>query len=390
MIARIVIPLLLVIVLSDVYIDAHYFRKRIHITWQQRLAWWIPTIFLVVYTCILASIHNFAPTNLTWLNTYLFLLGAFVAPKTIFGICSLVGSLVCKTIVKTRRNYGHYVGVVAAIAIFVVYVYGLTFGFSKIRVRHITLNVSNLPKNFDGYRIVQVSDMHIGTFNGWRRFILEHEMDSIKHQNANLIVFTGDLQNMRPSEILPFTNLLKTSMKNAIAVRGNHDYTEYVKLNPKEAEQQNNDFANIVRHKLGWNLLENNHITIKRGNDSIVIAGTENDGKPPFPQKANYQKALQGVAKGAFVIMLQHDPSAWRHHILPKNIAQITLCGHTHGGQMQFFGFRPTEIREENDYGVYRSGNHFLNVTDGLGGFAPFRVNMPNEIVVITLKAKTT
>ena len=81
MIARIVIPLLLVIVLSDVYIDAHYFRKRIHITWQQRLAWWIPTIFLVVYTCILASIHNFAPTNLTWLNTYLFLLGAFVAPK---------------------------------------------------------------------------------------------------------------------------------------------------------------------------------------------------------------------------------------------------------------------------------------------------------------------
>ena len=81
MIARIVIPLLLVIVLSDVYIDAHYFRKRVHITWQQRLAWWIPTIFLVVYTCALASIHNFAPTNLTWLNTYLFLLGAFVAPK---------------------------------------------------------------------------------------------------------------------------------------------------------------------------------------------------------------------------------------------------------------------------------------------------------------------
>ena len=81
MIARIVIPLLLIIVLSDVYIDAHYFRKRVHITWQQRLAWWIPTIFLVTYTCILASIHNFAPTNLTWLNTYLFLLGAFVAPK---------------------------------------------------------------------------------------------------------------------------------------------------------------------------------------------------------------------------------------------------------------------------------------------------------------------
>ena len=237
MIARIVIPLLLVIVLSDVYIDAHYFRKRVHITWQQRLAWWIPTIFLVTYTCILASIHNFAPTNLTWLNTYLFLLGAFVGPKTIFGICSIIGSIIRKTIIRTRRNYGHYVGLAAGIAAFVLYVYGLTFGFSQIRVRHITLTASGLPRNFDGYRIVQVSDMHIGTFNGWRRFILENEMDSIKQANADLIVFTGDLQNMRPSEILPFTNLLKTSMKNAIAVRGNHDYTEYVKLSPKDALQ---------------------------------------------------------------------------------------------------------------------------------------------------------
>ena len=190
MIARIVIPLLLVIVLSDVYIDAHYFRKRVHITWQQRLAWWIPTIFLVTYTCILASIHNFAPTNLTWLNTYLFLLGAFVGPKTIFGICSIIGSIIRKTIIRTRRNYGHYVGLAAGIAAFLVYVYGLTFGFSQIRVRHITLTASDLPRNFDGYRIVQVSDMHIGTFNGWRRFILENEMDSIKQANADLIVNT--------------------------------------------------------------------------------------------------------------------------------------------------------------------------------------------------------
>lgn len=278
----------------------------------------------------------------------------------------------------------------AGIAAFLLYVYGLTFGFSQIRVRHITLTASGLPRNFDGYRIVQVSDMHIGTFNGWRRFILENEMDSIKQANADLIVFTGDLQNMRPSEILPFTNLLKTSMKNAIAVRGNHDYTEYVKLNPKDAEQQNKDFADIVRSKLGWNLLENSHVTIRRGTDSIVVAGTENDGKPPFPQKANYPKTLKGVQKGAFVIMLQHDPSAWRRHIVPGKMAQITLSGHTHGGQMQIFGFRPTEIREKNDYGVYRSGNQILNVTDGLGGFAPFRLNMPNEIVVITLKAKTT
>ena len=88
--------------------------------------------------------------------------------------------------------------------------------------------------------------------------------------------------------------------------------------------------------------------------------------------------------------MLQHDPSAWRRHILPQNLAQITLCGHTHAGQMEIFGFRPTQLKEKNDYGIYRSGDHILNVTAGLGGFAPFRLNMPNEIVVITLRAATT
>ncbi len=341
MIARIAIPLLLVIVLSDVYIDAHYFRKRIRLSWQQRLAWWIPTIFLVIYTCVLASIRNFAPNNLTWLNTYLFLLGAFVGPKTIFGICSLIGWVVRKTIIRTRRNYGHYVGVAVSSVTLSAYMYGLTFGFSQIRVRHETLTVRNLPKSFDGYRIVHVSDLHVGTFNGWRKTILEDEMDSIKNAKADQIVFTGDLQNMRPEEILPFVPLLKSSMQGTIAVPGNHDYAEYVDLTPDEEREQVARFADIVRNKLGWTLLKNSHTTIRRGNDSIVIAGTENDGKPPFPQKADYRQTLKGVKPDAFVIMLQHDPSAWRRHILPQNLAQITLCGHTHGGQMQIFASAP-------------------------------------------------
>ena len=390
MIARIAIPLLLVIVLSDVYIDAHYFRKRIRLSWQQRLAWWIPTIFLVIYTCVLASIRNFAPSNLTWLNTYLFLLGAFVGPKTIFGSCSLIGWIVRKPIIRTRRNYGHYVGVAVGSVALSAYMFGLTYGFSQIRVRHETLTVPNLPKSFDGYRIIHVSDLHVGSFKGWRKGILENEMDSIRSIKADQIVFTGDLQNMRPDEILLFAPLLKSSMKGTIAVAGNHDYAEYVDVTPEEEKKQVALFADIVRNKLGWTLLNNSHTVIRRGNDSIVIAGAENDGKPPFPQKADYKQTLKGVKPNAFVIMLQHDPSAWRRHILPQNLAQITLCGHTHAGQMEIFGFRPTQLKEKNDYGVYRSGDHILNVTAGLGGFAPFRLNMPNEIVVITLRAATT
>ena len=271
MIARIVIPLLLVIVLSDVYIDAYFFRKRIHVKWFQRLAWWIPTIFLVVYTSVLASIRNFAPANLTWLYTYLFLLGAIAGPKAVFSFCSLVGSLVQKTIAKKRRNYGHGVGFAIGIVAFAAFLYGFTFGFTKIKVRHETLYVHNLPKNFDGYRIVHVSDLHVGTFTSWRTSILEDEMDSIKRINPDLILFTGDLQNMRPSELLPVADLLKQGMKNAIAVRGNHDYTEYVKLTQQQRKQQNREFEDIVRNKLGWNLLQNSHIAIHKGNDSIII-----------------------------------------------------------------------------------------------------------------------
>ena len=104
MIARIVIYLILVIVLSDLYIDMHYFRKRYHITWWQRLLWWMPCAGMVVYTCALASIRSFAPSDLTWLNTYLFLLGMFVGPKAIFTLSSFVGWIVRKYITSVLSS----------------------------------------------------------------------------------------------------------------------------------------------------------------------------------------------------------------------------------------------------------------------------------------------
>ena len=148
MIARIVIYLILMIVLSDLYIDMHYFRKRYHVTWWQRLLWWIPCIGMVVYTCLLASIRNFAPADLTWLNTYLFLLGMFVVPKTVFAIASFFGWIMRKYITHTHRNWGHYIGVLLGVGAFGVYVYGLTAGVSAIKVNHIDLSFKNLPASF--------------------------------------------------------------------------------------------------------------------------------------------------------------------------------------------------------------------------------------------------
>lgn len=388
MIARIVIPLLLIIVLSDVYIDAHYFRKHYKISWWLRLLWWIPTIFLVCYTCILASIRNFAPTDLTWLNTYLVLIGMVVGPKTIFTLFSSIGWFVRKYITHTHRNWGHYIGLLVGALMVGTYIYGLTLGFSEVKVKNINLSFEDLPESFDGYRIVHVSDLHLGTFQGWRENILKAEMDSIAKQKADLILFTGDIQNMRPQEVETLAHYLKEPLKGTIAVLGNHDYTEYVKGTPEELKAQERRLQSVIRDTLGWTLLNNSSVEIYNGKDHIYICGEENDGKPPFPHKVDMAKAMKGISKEAFVIMLQHDPSAWRRSILPNTHAQLTLSGHTHGGQMQIFGLRPTQLRLTEDYGLYEDNGRMLYITAGLGGLVPFRLNMPNEVTVITLHSK--
>ena len=150
MIHRIAIPLILTIVLSDLYIDMHYFHKHYHIKLWQRILWWTPCAVMIVYTCAIASIQNFAPSDLTWLNLYLVLIGLFVGPKAIFTVCSSVGWVLRKTIIPTHRNYGHYIGLLAGVLAVAAYLYGPTLGVARIRVRHVDINFSNLPKAFDG------------------------------------------------------------------------------------------------------------------------------------------------------------------------------------------------------------------------------------------------
>lgn len=389
MIARIVIYLILIIVLSDLYIDMHYFRKRYPIAWWQRLLWWLPSIGMVIYTCAMASIPDFAPNNLTWLNTYIFLLGLLVGPKAIFALTSFLGSIIRKYIIRTNRNWGHYIGILLGCFAVGTFIYGLTYGVSNIQVKHVDLYFKDLPKSFDGYRIVHVSDLHLGTFNGWRSKILKAEMDSIEKQKANLICFTGDLQNIRPEEVEKMASVIRQPMKGTISVLGNHDYTEYIKGDAKEKAAEEVRLINAEEKILKWTLLRNQNTEITSpAKESIYVCGTENDGRPPFPNYSNYRKAMQGIRPNSFVIMLQHDPSAWKRSILPKTTAQLTLSGHTHGGQMQIFGWRPTSIRQQEDYGLYEQNGHYLYITAGLGGLVPFRLNMPNEIAVITLHVK--
>ena len=276
--------------------------------------------------------------------------------------------------------------------------YGTFIGFSRLTVRRVELSFSDLPASFDGYRIVQFSDAHVGTYTGWREGLLQTAIDSIMAQKADMVVYTGDLQNKLPQEIRFHQQTLnRLRAKDGVySVLGNHDYAEYIKCLPEEAEANCLETQQLER-SLGWTLLMNEHRVVRHGSDSIIIAGMENDGEGRFPALGDIPKTL-GYPKivrrpsiddaRPFVIMLEHDPTSWHRKILPECEAQLTLSGHTHGGQFAFWGFSPAQFKYPELGGVYREDSRVLHVTTGLGGVVPVRFGVTPEIVVITLRKK--
>lgn len=385
MIARFFIFLLFLIILPDVYLDLHYLRKKKKYTWWKRLLWWLPALLMLAYTIKMAIEPNFIPDNPAWIDNYLLLLCLLIVPKAMFSICSVIGLFLCR-LRKKRRNWGNLVGLVLSLILIYIFVYGSTFGIRKLKVKHVEVTFKDLPASFDGYRIVHWSDAHVGSYLKSRRPILERAVDSIRAQQADMVVFTGDLQNIQPSELYPFVRLFRSikAKDGVYSVLGNHDYSGYIHADA--AVKVANERETISRQRqCGWTVLLNENRSIYRGRDSIVIAGEENDGLPPHPMRGDIHQTLRGVGDDAFVVMLQHDPSAWRRHILPESKAQLTLSGHTHGGQLSVLGIRPSKFKYPEDWGLYREGNRFLYVTAGLGGLVPFRFGVPAEIVVITL-----
>ena len=382
MIARISIIILLVTLLPDIYMYRRYVKRRLGNVWAC-IAWWLPTLLIMVSTIGVSLTRDFAPHNLTLFNTYLFITALVVLPKLTFVLCSLAGRL-ARRMLKLRRNWGNYVGLVLVLAELYILFHGTMVGTDRLNVRQVTIEFDDLPKAFDGYRIAQFTDVHLGSM---KDELMLRAVTAIDDMRPDLIVFTGDIQNMRPDELPRFAQTLKRlkAKDGVMSVLGNHDYSRYVNLPPDEAlrnERLTRDFETSV----GWQLLLNDNRIVRRGSDSIVIAGGENDGRPPFPAKADLKKTMRGIHAKSFVVMLQHDPSAWRRHILPQTNAQLTLSGHTHGGQISLFGLRPTELVGKEDDGLYVEGKRKLFVSTGLGGFVPFRFYMNPEVVEITLK----
>lgn len=386
MIARIIVPILLLTVLPYLYVDLRYLRRR-HCKWWKRVLWWLPCVGMVAYSIIMASVKGFAPANASVTNWYLLLLGLLVVPMFVFMLSSLIGLGICK-LIRSKNNWGNLVGLFLIIAIWYIVIYGSTLGFSTVVVRHVEYSSPQLPKAFDGYRIVHISDLHIGTYDDSRKHILQKAVDSINAQKADMVVFTGDLQNREPHELYPYASLLSSikAKDGVYSVMGNHDYADYIKADDIKRAANLRETQRMER-SFGWHLLLNDHATITRDSSHIIIAGMENDGNGKhFPQKGDIKKTLNGVSDHDFIIMLEHDPTSWRRKILPQSSAQLTLSGHTHATQFKLFGWSLASMIYTEWGGMYYDNERAINVSTGLGAFLPFRFGVPGEVVVITLK----
>ena len=399
MIARNLILFLLLLVLPYLYIDLKYFRQKK--VWWKRVLLYLPCVAMVAYAVYLSQERDFIPGNdrIFVLYGFLLLLGFIVIPQWTFILSSLIGRGCSKLVrrfkspeqlKKPAKNYGNLAGIASIPIVWLMFGWGSSLGFNKFEVNHIEYASSAIPKAFDGYKIVLFSDAHVGSYQKHNSDVLKRAIDSINAQKPDMIVFTGDLQNIQPSELYPHREVLGSlqAKDGVYSVLGNHDYASY--LGCDEAVKAANDKEIIsLQRQMGWTVLLNEHRTIKRDTSSFVLAGMENDGDGKhFPQKGDIAKTLEGVADGPFILMLEHDPSAWRRKIIPDGRAQLTLSGHTHAMQFNILGWCPMSLSGKEFWGWYEEGQQKLFVTAGLGGLIPFRLGATGEIVVLTLRAQ--
>ena len=376
---------LFLILIPDLYLDWRYWRHKYQV--GGRLMRWLPSIVLTVYTIALALMKKFIPDNPGILYIYLVLLVLFAVTKAVFMLCSITGLGFCR-LFKTKKNFGNLVGLLCVPVIWYILFYGIFIGFNKLEVNRHTYTSPALPEAFDGYKIVLFSDAHVGSYTERNEEVLKRAIDSINAQQPDLIVFVGDLQNTQPQDIYRHIDVLGSlKAKDGIySILGNHDYGDYICGNTARKVANCRETISLER-QFGWTVLQNEHRDITRDKSSIVIAGMENDGDGiKFPQKGDVPKTLKDVKEGAFILMLEHDPSAWRRKIIPDGRPQLTLSGHTHKMQFSIFGWCPMTIYQKEVNGWYQEGEQSLFVTAGLGGLIPFRFGSTGEIVVLTLR----
>lgn len=271
----------------------------------------------------------------------------------------------------------------------------LLYGFSNkynYQLRKVKLSFSNLPASFKGLKIIQISDIHSGSFQN--KHAVQKGVDLILKQKPDLILFTGDLVNDRHEEMFDYIdvfNRLKAPL-GVYSTLGNHDYGDYVSWPSEEEKQKNLEELKKIHAQLGWRLLMNEHVILEKNNEQIALLGIENWGaKGNFPKYGKMNEAYPGTEKYPFKILMSHDPSHWDAEVKPKYPdIDLTLSGHTHGFQFgvenPYFKWSPVQWMYKEWAGLYEDGKQKLYVNRGFGFLGyPGRVGILPEITLFEL-----
>lgn len=327
--------------------------------------WWRS----VIWTGVLFGTFAWLVPNVLWLLSWLIgKLFTYRVPYAPFGWTALSILL----LIWGCLFYGHYLG-----------------RFS-IEVNQVEYASHDVPKAFDGYKVIHISDLHVDSFENTAD--LQKFIDKVNAQNADIILFTGDMTTGSMEGIKLHEKALKSlkAKEGVLSVLGNHDFFIYDQeyRNDKERCAAADRLTQYEREVLGWRVLRNESFQIRKENDSIAVAGVDNiNGGQGFRtiQKGDLGKAMTGL-EGIFTLLMTHDPSHWQAEVLPKSHAQIILSGHTHAAQVRLFGWSFAKLSFNECDGRYDQDGRMLYVNAGTGCTAPFRIGCPSEITVITLR----
>lgn len=289
----------------------------------------------------------------------------------------------------TRSEFLVKTGLVAATIPLAGLSWGMIAGPYRYKVFNEKVKLPNLPTAFEGLRIVQISDIHAGSF--YNSSAVQKGIDLIMEQKPDVVFFTGDIVNDRATEMEPYIEMFSKikAPLGVYSILGNHDYGDYVKWDSEEAKEENNRQIREIHARLGWRLLLNEHVYLEKDGEQICLIGVENWGKG-FHQEGDLLKAYEGC-EGAVKLLLSHDPTHF-DAIVKKDFQDIdiTFSGHTHGAQMGIetggFKWSPISLRYKKWAGLYQESGQYLYINRGYGflGYAG-RLGIMPEVTVMEL-----
>ena len=407
-------PLFLVVLITVLILIDFYIYHVLRILMQGASAGTRTTVGLIYWALCIMSVGSFLlfpyftnpyfkqyifSIGIGWVLTQIFMVLFFLMDdlrRGAFWTMGQAASIAGAKFMNTekgipRSTFLSWLGVGLSSTLFFSLLYGFGNKYNyKLVKKKISLN--GLPLAFKGFKIIHISDIHSGSLKDKAAVLKGIEL--IEKQNADIVLFTGDLVNDRATEMHNWMDVFGkiNAPRGVYSTLGNHDYGDYVKWDTVEEKKQNLEALKQVHHDLGWRLLMNENISIEKNGEKIKIVGIENWGaKARFPKYGKMDLAMQGVNKEEVAILLSHDPSHWEAEVIPKySNVQLTLSGHTHGMQFglenPYFKWSPVQWVYKQWAGIYDNKDQQLYVNRGFGFLGyPGRVGILPEITLIEL-----